>query len=145
MQIYREELLGITPVAEEEWRKQDLAEGKVELQCSHNRCLSQSSGELWGWADPSELSQLRWGGGQAFVFLHLSVISLRGRHNFAKGKSLLKRVVSSEGQHCEPSAEDSPRSWGTDATWRRGVKIWAEHTVCLLDCSDSLAFYFFLL
>lgn len=62
MQIYREELLGITPVAEEEWRKQDLAEGKVELQCSHNRCLSQSSGELWGWADPSELSQLRWGG-----------------------------------------------------------------------------------
>lgn len=31
MQIYWGQLLGTTPVAGEEWEKQDLAEGKVEF------------------------------------------------------------------------------------------------------------------
>lgn len=109
----------------------------------HNSCPSWSSGELWSWDDTSELSQLRWGG-QAFVVLHQSVIGCRlpsgRRHNLAEGESLLQRAVPRDGQHCEPSAAGIPRSWGTDVTRRRSVKIWVERTAYPLDCSDSLAF-----
>lgn len=88
----------------------------------------------------------RGGGIQAFVFLHQSIISHKlppGRkHNLGEGKSLLQRPVPSEGQRCEPSAANLPRSSEIDGKawrWGWGVKIWGEHRIHSLYCSDPLA------